>query len=38
MLDFAETVADDPIETPRFKVLPLNNEPTELNEPLKVLE
>ena len=37
-LDFSETVEDEPIETLRFKVLPLNNEPTKLSEPLKALE
>ena len=37
-LDFPETVEDDPIETLRFRVLPLKNEPTKLSESLIVLE
>jgi len=37
-LDFSETVEDEPIETLRFRVLPLKNEPTKLSEPLKALE
>ena len=37
-LDFSETVEDEPIETLRFRVLPLKNEPTKLSESLKTLE
>jgi hypothetical protein len=36
--DFSETVEDDPIETPRFRVLPLKNALTKLTEPLRALE
>jgi hypothetical protein len=37
-LDFWDTVEDCPIETIRFKVLPLKNEPTKLSEPMRTLE
>jgi len=37
-LDFSDTVDEDPIETIRFRVLPLKNELTRLSEPLRTLE
>jgi hypothetical protein len=37
-LDSSDPVDDDPIETIRFRVLPLKNELTRLSEPLRTLE
>jgi len=37
-LDFSDTVEDDPIETIRFRVLPLKNELAKFSEPLRTLE
>jgi len=35
---FSETIEDDPIETLRFRIRPLKNEPTKLTEPLRTRE